>query len=123
MCVTSINENYYQKNCHRSSEIEVRPTSLGPLSLLTLPLTLDLDCQSPTSYGRDTKIEGISSDVMEWKQTNEPRASNSLPDAIRRSPSLAVFKRSPKTHFLSSVFISTVFITFSQRAVNIVKCP
>jgi len=28
-----------------------------------------------------------------------PRAWNSLPDAIRRSPSLAVFKRSLKTHF------------------------
>jgi len=28
-----------------------------------------------------------------------PRALNSLPDAIRRSPSLAVFKRSLKTHF------------------------
>jgi len=28
-----------------------------------------------------------------------PRAWNSLPDAIPRSPSLAVFKRSLKTHF------------------------
>jgi len=28
-----------------------------------------------------------------------PRAWNSLPDATRRSPSLAVFKRSLKTHF------------------------
>jgi len=50
-----------------------------------------------------------------------PRAWNSLPDAIRRSPSLAVFKRSLKTH---SVFLLTLFlITFSPRTVDIVKCP
>jgi len=33
-----------------------------------------------------------------------PRAWNSLPDAIRRSPSLAVFKRSLKTHFYIQCF-------------------
>jgi len=33
-----------------------------------------------------------------------PRASNSLPDAICRSPSLAVFKRSLKTHFYIQSF-------------------
>jgi len=39
-----------------------------------------------------------------------PRAWNSLPDAIRRSQSLAVFKRSLKTHFyIFSVFINIVF--------------
>jgi len=32
------------------------------------------------------------------------RAWNSLPDAIRRSPSLAVFKRSLKTHFYIQCF-------------------
>jgi len=52
-----------------------------------------------------------------------PRDWNSLPDAIRRSPSLAVFKRSLKTHFYIQCFITIVFITFSLRAINIVKCP
>jgi len=53
-----------------------------------------------------------------------PRASNSLPDAIRRSPSLAVFKRSLKTHFYIQCFLVILFlITFSPRAVDIVKCP
>ena len=33
-----------------------------------------------------------------------PRASNSLPDAILRSPSLAVFKRLLKTHFYVQCF-------------------
>jgi len=33
-----------------------------------------------------------------------PRAWNSLPDAIRRSPSLAIFKRSLKTHFYIQCF-------------------
>jgi len=33
-----------------------------------------------------------------------PRAWNSLPDAIRRRPSLAVFKRSLKTHFYIPCF-------------------
>jgi len=33
-----------------------------------------------------------------------PRAWNGLPDAIRRSPSLAVFKRSLKTHFYTQCF-------------------
>ena len=33
-----------------------------------------------------------------------PRAWNSLPDAIRRSPSPAVFKRSLKTHFYIQSF-------------------
>jgi len=33
-----------------------------------------------------------------------PRAWNSLPDAIHRSPSLAVFKRSLKTHFYIQCF-------------------
>ena len=40
-----------------------------------------------------------------------PRAWNSLPDAIRRSPSLAVFKRSLKTHFYIQCFINIVLIT------------
>ena len=52
-----------------------------------------------------------------------PRAWNSLPDAIRRSPSLAVFKRSLKTHFYIQCFINIVLITFSPRAVDTVKCP
>jgi len=43
-------------------------------------------------------------------------------DAIRRSPSLAVFKRSLKTHFYIQCF-NIVFITFSLRAVDIVKFP
>ena len=52
-----------------------------------------------------------------------PRAWNSLPDAIRRSPSLATFKRSSKTHFyVQCFFISIVFITFSSRVVDTVKC-
>jgi len=33
-----------------------------------------------------------------------PRAWNSLPDAIHRSPSLATFKRSLKTHFYIQCF-------------------
>jgi len=33
-----------------------------------------------------------------------PRAWNSLPDTIRRSPSLAVFKRSLKTYFYTQCF-------------------
>jgi len=49
--------------------------------------------------------------------------SDILPDAIRRSSSLVVFKRSLKTHFYIQSFINIVFITFSPRAVNIVKCP
>jgi len=44
-------------------------------------------------------------------------------DAIRRSPSLAVFKRSLKTHFYIQCFVNIVFITFSLRAVDIVKFP
>jgi len=43
-----------------------------------------------------------------------PRAWNSLPDAIRRSPSLAVFKRSLKTHFYS-VFLLTLFLLLLVR--------
>ena len=39
-----------------------------------------------------------------WTSVAAPRAWNSLPDAIRRSPSLAVFKRSLKTHFYIQCF-------------------
>ena len=49
-------------------------------------------------------------------------AWNSLPDAIYRSPSLAVFKHSLKTHLYFSVFINIVLITFSLRTVDIVNC-
>jgi len=67
----------------------------------------------------------VRRDVQQWAQdrafaVSAPRSWNSLPDAIRRSPSPAVFKRSLKTHFISSVFINIVFITFRPRAVNIV---
>jgi len=37
-----------------------------------------------------------------------PRAWNSLPDAIRRSSSLAVFKRSLKTYFYTQCFINII---------------
>ena len=48
-------------------------------------------------------------DVQQWAQDRAfgvaaPRASNSLPDAIRRSSSLAVFKRSLKTYFYTQCF-------------------
>ena len=48
-------------------------------------------------------------DVQQWAQDRAfavaaPRAWNSLPDAIRRSPSLPVFKRSLKTHFYIQSF-------------------
>ena len=48
-------------------------------------------------------------DVQQWAQDRAlavvaPRAWNSLPDAIRRSPSLAVFIRSLKTHFYIQCF-------------------
>jgi len=43
-------------------------------------------------------------------------AWNSLPDAIRRSPSLAVFKCSLKTHFYFSVFSNIVFNLYLVRA-------
>jgi len=45
-----------------------------------------------------------------------PRAWNSLPDAIRRSPSLAVFKRSLKTHFYIQRFLLTLFLLLLVRA-------
>jgi len=45
-----------------------------------------------------------------------PRAWNSLPDAIRRSTSLAVFKRLLKTHFYIHCFINIVFNYFLVRA-------
>ena len=46
----------------------------------------------------------VRRDVQQWAQdrafaVSGPRSWNSLPDAIRRSPSPAVFKRSLKTHF------------------------
>jgi len=37
-----------------------------------------------------------------------PRSWNSLPDAIRRSSSLAVFKRSLKTYFYTQCFITII---------------
>jgi len=48
-------------------------------------------------------------DAQQWAQDRAfavaaPRAWNSLPGAIRRSPSLAVFKRSLKTHFYIESF-------------------
>ena len=47
-------------------------------------------------------------DVQQWatapSQDRALRSWNSLPDAIRRSPSLAVFKRSLKTHFYIQSF-------------------
>jgi len=63
----------------------------------------------PVARAESRRHRAISScrrprDVQQWAQDRAfavaaPRASNSLPDAIRRSPSLAVFKRSLKTHF------------------------
>ena len=52
-------------------------------------------------------------DVQQWAQDRAfavaaSRVWNSLPDAIRRSPSLAVFKRSLKTHFLPRCYASAV---------------
>jgi len=44
-----------------------------------------------------------------------PRAWNSLPDAIRRSPSLAVFERSLEIYFYTSVLL-TLFLLLLHRA-------
>jgi len=54
-----------------------------------------------------------------------PRAWNSLPDAIRRILSRATFKRSNILWKLTFVqcFYDILFITFSPRVVDIVKCP
>ena len=50
------------------------------------------------------------------------RAWNSLPDAIRRSPSLVTFKRSSKTNlYVQCFFINIVVITFSPRVIDTVK--
>ena len=45
-----------------------------------------------------------------------PRAWNSLPDAIRHSPYLAVFKRSLKTHFYIQCFYYHCFLLLLARA-------
>ena len=53
------------------------------------------------------------------------RAKNQLDSFSRfdRTPTDRETDRAiAKTHFLSSVFINIVFITFSPRAVNVVKC-
>jgi len=44
-----------------------------------------------------------------------PRAWNSLPDANRRSPSLAVFERSLEIYFYTSVLL-TLFLLLLHRA-------
>jgi len=48
-----------------------------------------------------------------------PRASNSLPDAIRRSSSLAVFKRLLKTYFYTECFYQHCFDTFRPRVLTL----
>jgi len=54
-----------------------------------------------------------------------PRAWNSLPDAIRHSPSLDVFKCSLKTHHLLRNVLLTLLLTLLLRehASVIILCP
>ena len=66
---------------------------------------LPADCQEPGSAPERTLGNRVWATFF-----YSSRAWNSLPDAIRRSPSLATFKRSLKTYFLSSVFINVVLL-------------
>jgi len=85
-----------------------RPTVTAAASLRPHAPSYLQNAICPVARAESRRHRAISScrrrDVQQSAQDRAfavaaPRASNSLPDAIRRSPSLAVFKRSLKTHF------------------------
>ena len=72
----------------------------------------------------DLIVPATPRSLQQWAQDRafavaEPRAWNSLPDTIRRSPSLAVFKRSLKTHFYTQCFINIIFITYKPHVLTL----
>jgi len=79
--------------CHRSTARLEQSVGRDVQQWATAPSTSQHHAPGTVCRTRGTTMGDRAFDVA------APRAWNSLPDVIRRSPSLAVFKRSLKTHF------------------------